>query len=51
MKRGKKPIREQKKFLNSKGYEASYYLVVKNTSDSLTILNKKTGQAEEVRRD
>lgn len=51
MKHGKKPTRQQKKLLSSKGYETSYYLVVKNTSDSLTILNKKTGQTEEVRRD
>jgi hypothetical protein len=51
VKRGKKPTREQRKFLISKGYEVKCYLVVKNTPDELTILNKETGQTEIVRRD
>jgi hypothetical protein len=51
VKHGKKPTREQRKLLSSKGYEVKCYLVVKNTSDELVILNKETGQAETVRRD
>ncbi|NMF06292.1 DUF6906 family protein [Clostridium beijerinckii] len=50
MKHGKKPTREQRIFLISKGYEVKCYLVVKNTSDELVILNKETGQTEIVRR-
>ncbi|MDF2881549.1 MAG: hypothetical protein K0R54_2106 [Clostridiaceae bacterium] len=50
MKNGKKPTREQRKFLSSKGYETSCYLVVKNTSDELVVLNKETKQVEEVKR-
>jgi hypothetical protein len=48
MKNAKKLTRQQKKFLSSKGYEVSCYLVVKNTPDCLVILNKETGQTEEV---
>lgn len=51
MKHGKRLTREQKKFLSSKGYEVRCYLAVKNTPDELVILNKETGQTEEVRRD
>jgi phosphotransferase system IIA component len=50
MKHGKKLTREQKKFLSSKGYQVVCYLVVKNTSEELVILNKETGQTETVRR-
>ncbi|AGX43989.1 DUF6906 family protein [Clostridium saccharobutylicum] len=50
MKHGKKLTVEMKKFLRSKGYEVGCYLFVKNTSDVLVILNKETGQTEEVRR-
>lgn len=50
MKHGKRLTRQQKKLLNSIGYEVNCYLVVKNTPDELVILNKETGQAEEVRR-
>lgn len=46
MKNGKKPTREQKKFLSSKGYEISCYLCVKNTSEELVLYNKETKQVE-----
>ena len=48
MKNGKKLTRVQKEFLKSKGYEVKCYLVVKNTSEELVILNKTTGIVEEV---
>jgi len=51
MKNGKKLTRALKKFLSSKGYEVSCYLVVKNTPNKLVLYNKETGQTEEVRRD
>ena len=51
MKNGKKLTRQQKKFLNSKGYEVGCYLCVKNTSEELVFYNKETGQIEIVRRD
>lgn len=50
MKNGKKPTREQRKFLSSKGYEVSCYLVVKNTIETLFILNKITGIVEEAKK-
>ena len=50
MKNPKKLTRLQKKFLSSKGYDSKCYLAVKNTPDCLVILNKETGQTEEVRR-
>jgi hypothetical protein len=46
LKNGKKPTREQRKFLSSKGYETSCYLVVKNTPDELILYNKETKQIE-----
>ncbi|OOM74559.1 hypothetical protein CLPUN_38000 [Clostridium puniceum] len=48
MKNAKKLTREQKRFLSSKGYEVACYLVVKNTTDTLFILNKITGIVGEV---
>jgi hypothetical protein len=48
MKNPKKLTREMKRFLSSKGYDTKCYLVVKNTSDTLVILNKETGQTETV---
>lgn len=51
MKNAKKLTRKQKEFLQKKGYEADYYLVIKNTPEALVIYNKQTGQTEEVRRD
>lgn len=51
MKNGKKLTRSQKEFIKSKGYEVGCYLVVKNTTDTLFILNKTTGIVEEVGRD
>lgn len=46
MKHGKKPTREQRKLLSSKGYEVKCYLVVKNTPDELILYNKETKQIE-----
>lgn len=46
MKHGKKPTREQRIFLISKGYEVKCYLVVKNTPDELILYNKETKQIE-----
>jgi hypothetical protein len=52
VKHGKKPTREQRKFLISKGYEVKCYLVVKNTPEEMVLYNKETKQIElPVRRD
>jgi hypothetical protein len=48
MKHGKKLTRQQKKLLSSKGYEVGCYLYIKNTSETLVILNKENGQTEEM---
>lgn len=48
MKNPKKLTRLQKKFLSSKGYDVKCYLIIKHTPDYLIILNKETGQVQEV---
>ncbi len=48
MKHSKKLTRKQKIFLKSKGYEVNCYLVIKDTNENLFILNKITGETEEV---
>ena len=40
MKNGKKPTVRQRKFIQSKGLNAENWLVVKDTSEEMTIVNR-----------
>jgi hypothetical protein len=50
MKNAKKLTRKMKEFLEDKGFDPKYYLIVKNTSDYYIFLNTETGVTFELER-
>lgn len=48
MKHGKKPTREQRKFIKSKGLNAENYLVVKDTPDLMHIVHRYSDNTQKI---
>lgn len=49
--RGRKPTRAERKILESNGFDTYTWLILKNTSTTIELMNSKTGEIETIEKE